>query len=50
VPGRRAALIPLTDSADDDGVVADFCESFGLKKQAVVAAIKAYRHASATVH
>jgi hypothetical protein len=40
----------LTDSADDDGIVDDFCESFHLSKKAVVAAVKAYRHASATVH
>jgi len=40
----------LTDSADDDGIVDDFCESFRLSRKAVVAAIKAYRHASTTVH
>ena len=40
----------LTDSADDDGIVDDFCESFRLSRKAVVAANKAYRHASTTVH
>jgi hypothetical protein len=29
----------LTDSADDDGIVDDFCESFHLSKKAVVAAV-----------
>jgi hypothetical protein len=40
-----------TDSPDDDdGVIADFCQSFGFRKRAVVAAIRAYRHASRTVN
>jgi hypothetical protein len=43
-------MIRLTDSADDDGVVADFCACFHLSKKAVLAAVRAYRHASATVH
>ena len=44
-------MIRLTDSADDDdGVVADFCASFHLEKKAVLAAVKAYRHASRTMH
>jgi hypothetical protein len=43
-------MIRLTDSADDDGVVADFCACFHLEKKAVLAAVKAYRHASRTMH
>ena len=38
------------DAADDDGIIWDFCESFGLNRRAVAAAVKAYRHASRTVH
>jgi hypothetical protein len=40
----------LNDDADDDGVVDDFCACFHLEKKAVLAAVKAYRHASRTVH
>jgi hypothetical protein len=40
----------LNDDADDDGVVSDFCACFHLNKKAVLAAVKAYRHASQTVH
>src|SRR5437588_8760 len=43
-------MIRLNDDADDDGIIDDFCESFHLNRRAVVAAIKAYRHASRTVH
>ena len=43
-------MIRLTDSADDDGVVADVCACFHLEKKAVLAAVRAYRHASGTVH
>ena len=43
-------MIRLTDSADDDGVVDDFCACFHLEKKAVLAAVRAYRHASGTVH
>jgi hypothetical protein len=43
-------MIRLTDSADDGGVVADFCACFHLEKKAVLAAVKAYRHASRTMH
>ena len=43
-------MIRLTDSADDDGVVSDFCDCFHLERKAVLAAVRAYRHASATVH
>jgi hypothetical protein len=43
-------MIRLTDSADDDGVVADFCACFHLEKKAVLAAVRAYRHASRTMH
>ena len=38
------------DAADDDGIIWDFAESFGLDRRAVAAAVKAYRHASTTVH
>ena len=38
------------DAADDAAVIWDFCESFGLDRRAVAAAVKAYRHASTTVH
>ena len=40
----------LTDSADDEGVIEDFCQSFGYSRKAVTAAVRAYRHASRTVH
>jgi len=41
----------LTDhAADDDGIIWDFAESFGLNRRAVAAAVKAYRHASQTIH
>ena len=44
-------MIRLTDSADDDGVVDDFCACFHLNKKAVLAAIRAYRLAlGTTVH
>jgi hypothetical protein len=44
-------MIRLTDSADDDGVVDDFCACFHLEKKAVLAAVRAYRQAlGATVH
>jgi hypothetical protein len=43
-------MIRLTDTADDDGVVDDFCACFHLEKKAVLAAVRAYRHASGTVH
>ena len=38
------------DAADDDGIIWDFGECFGLNRRAVAAAVKAYRHASRTVH
>jgi hypothetical protein len=38
------------DAADDDGIIWDFAESFGLNRRAVLAAVRAYRHASRTVH
>ena len=38
------------NAADDDNIIWDFSESFGLNRRAVMAAVKAYRHASATVH
>ena len=39
------------DAADDDGIIWDFAESFGLNRRAVTAAaVAAYRHASRTVH
>jgi hypothetical protein len=40
----------LNDDADDDGVIWDFCESFGLNRRAVMAAVAAYRHTSRTMH
>ena len=40
----------LNDDADDLGVVEDFCASFHLEKKAVLAAVRAYRHASRTLH
>ena len=40
----------LNDDADDGGVVADFCACFYLSKEAVLAGIAAYRHASRTAH
>lgn len=41
----------LTDDAADDGnIIWDFAESFGLNRHAVAAAVKAYRHASRTMH
>jgi hypothetical protein len=43
-------MIRLTDSADDDGLVDDFCACFHLSKKAVLAAVQAYRNASRTVH
>ena len=44
-------MIRLTDSADDDGIVADFCACFHLDKKAVLAAVLAYRLAlGTTVH
>ena len=43
-------MIRLTDSADDDGIIWDFCESFGLNRRAVAAAVRAFRHASRTLH
>jgi hypothetical protein len=43
-------MIRLTDSADDDGVVNDFCACFHLEKKAVLAAVRVYRHASRTMH
>ena len=38
------------DAADDDGIIWDFGECFGLNRRAVAAAVKAYRYASRTVH
>ena len=38
------------DAADDDGIIWDFGECVGLNRRAVAAAVKAYRHASRTVH
>jgi len=38
------------DAADDDGIIWDFAESFGLNRRAVMAAVAAYRHVSRTVH
>jgi hypothetical protein len=38
------------DAADDDDIIWDFAESFGLNRRAVAAVVKAYRHASRTVH
>jgi len=41
----------LNDDADDEGIMADFCECFCLDLKAVRAAVMAYRHAlGATVH
>ena len=40
----------LNDDADDAGVVEDFCACFHLEKKAVLAAVRAYRHASRTLH
>jgi hypothetical protein len=65
-PGGPYALLPIAfdlhpllvllmqrltdDAADDAAVIWDFAECFGLNRRAVAAAVKAYRHASATVH
>lgn len=63
-PGGPYALMPLADlhpllvlpmqrltddAADDDNIIWDFAESFGLNRRAVAAAVKAYRHASRTI-
>ena len=37
-------------SCTDARVVDDFCACFHLEKKAVLAAVRAYRHASGTVH
>lgn len=40
----------LGDNPDDSNVIWDFSECFGLNRRAVSAAVRAYRHASATLH
>ena len=43
-------MVRLTDSPDDSGILDDFCACFHLNKKAVLAAVRAYRHASRTLH